>query len=131
MIGAKLACPDRLCVAFFGDAAFGQQGLDIETSVREKLPILMVVMNNGGFGGYEKHHPSTSKVSPSKVSPSNVQNYSKVAEGLGAHSERIEKPDDLVPAFKRGIKSANAGRTALIECITTVFPRYPGFAYTP
>jgi len=124
MMGAKLACPDRLCVAFLGDAAFGQQGMDIETSVREKLPIMMVVLNNGGFSGYEKHHPSTSK-----VSPSNVQNYSKVAEGLGAYSERIEKSDDLVPAFKRGIKSANAGRTALIECITTVFPRYPGFVH--
>lgn len=126
MLGAKLACPDRLCVAFLGDAAFGQQGLDIETSVREKLPILMVVLNNGGFSGYEKHHPSTSK-----VSPSTVQNYSKVADGLGAYSARIEKPDDLVPAFKHGIKAVQSGKTAVIECITAIFPRAAGFAYTP
>jgi len=126
MIGAKLACPDRLCVALLGDASIGQQGMDIETSVRNKLPILMVVLNNSGFGGYERHHPSTSK-----VSPSTVQSYSKVAEGLGAYSERIDKPDELVPAFKRGIKSVDSGKAALIEVISTVFPKYPGFAYVP
>jgi len=126
MIGARLAYPDRLCVAFLGDAAVGQQGMDIETSVRNKLPILMVVLNNGGFGGYEKHHPSTSKVLPPEV-----QNYSKIADGLGAYSERVEKPDDLIPAFKRGIKSVDGGKTDVIEVISAIFPKYPGFAYMP
>jgi hypothetical protein len=45
-----------------------------------------------------------------------VQNYSKVADGLGTYSERIEEPNDLVSAR---------------ECITVVFPKVPGFAYMP
>jgi acetolactate synthase-1/2/3 large subunit len=126
VMGAKLACPDRLCIAFMGDAAVGQQIPDVETSVREKIPVLFVVLNNGGFGGYEKHHPSTSK-----VSPPTIQNYAKVGEGFGAYAERVEKPDDIIPAIKRGIKSVEAGRSALIEVISAIFPKYPFFVYAP
>ena len=39
MIGAKMAMPERMCVAFLGDGAFGMSGLDIETAVRAELPI--------------------------------------------------------------------------------------------
>src|SRR5262245_50189383 len=45
-IGAKLAAPDKLCVNFMGDAAFGMTGLDFETSVRCSAPILTIVLNN-------------------------------------------------------------------------------------
>ena len=45
-IGAKLAHPDRLCINVMGDAAFGMTGLDFETAVRERIPILTVVLNN-------------------------------------------------------------------------------------
>jgi thiamine pyrophosphate-dependent acetolactate synthase large subunit-like protein len=45
-IGAKLAQPDKVCVNFMGDAAFGMVGLDFETAVRSNLPIITVVLNN-------------------------------------------------------------------------------------
>ena len=45
-IGAKLAAPDKFCVNFMGDAAFGMTGLDFETAVRNEIPICTVVLNN-------------------------------------------------------------------------------------
>src|SRR4029079_4132365 len=43
--GAKLAAPDKVCVNFMGDAAFGMTGLDFETAVRNKIPIITAVLN--------------------------------------------------------------------------------------
>src|SRR5256712_9926533 len=49
IIGAKLAAPEKLCVNFMGDAAFGMTGLDFETAVRCGIPILTVVLNNSAM----------------------------------------------------------------------------------
>jgi thiamine pyrophosphate-dependent acetolactate synthase large subunit-like protein len=49
IIGAKLAAPDKFCVNFMGDAAFGMTGLDFETAVRCGIPILTVVLNNSAM----------------------------------------------------------------------------------
>ena len=49
IIGAKLAAPDKFCVNFMGDAAFGMTGLDFETAVRCGIPILTVVLNNSAW----------------------------------------------------------------------------------
>src|SRR5262249_12594059 len=49
IIGAKLAAPDKFCVNFMGDAAFGMTGLDFETAVRCGVPILTVVLNNSAM----------------------------------------------------------------------------------
>src|SRR5260370_10967390 len=45
-IGAKVAAPDKFCVNFMGDAAFGMTGLDFETAARCGIPILTIVLNN-------------------------------------------------------------------------------------
>src|SRR5437016_1426949 len=45
-MGAKLAQPDKLCINLWGDAAIGFTGMDFETAVRERIPILSVLLNN-------------------------------------------------------------------------------------
>ena len=45
-MGAKLAKPDKLCVNVWGDAAIGFTGMDFETAVRERIPILSILFNN-------------------------------------------------------------------------------------
>jgi len=50
IIGAKLARPEKVCVNFMGDAAFGMTGLDFETAIRSNLPIITVVLNNSTMG---------------------------------------------------------------------------------
>ena len=123
-IGGKLAAPDKLVVNVMGDVAFGMTGMDFETAVRSKLPILTIVLNNGLMGGYEKFLPvSTARYGLRFVSG----DYSKIAEGLGGYIERVEKPHDIVPALRRAIEETEAGRAALLEVITreeAVYPTY-------
>ena len=45
-MGAKLALPDKLCINVWGDAAIGFTGMDFETAVRERIPILSILLNN-------------------------------------------------------------------------------------
>jgi acetolactate synthase-1/2/3 large subunit len=110
-IGAKLAEPDRMVVNVMGDGAFGMVGMDFETAVREKIPIMTIVLNNYGLGTYFRATPSTSKLSG---------DYAKIGEALGGHSERIEEPDEIAPAIKKAEKSLRAGRAALLEIMTKV-----------
>ncbi len=121
-MGAKLARPDLLCVNVMGDAAFGMVGMDFETAVRCRIPILTVVLNNNLMGGYEKYLPvATAKFGARYLSG----NYAKVAEGLGGYTERVEKPEDLAPAIRRAVAEVEAGRPALLEVMTreeAVFP---------
>jgi len=122
VMGAKLAAPDHLVVNLMGDAAFGMVGMDFETAVRSHIPILTIVMNNGLLGGYEKHLPvSTARYGTRYLSG----HYAHVAEGLGGYTERVEKPEDLVPALKRCIQEVEAGRATLLEVITREEPVYP------
>lgn len=126
IMGAKLAKPDWLAVNLMGDAAFGMVGMDFETAVRNRIPILTILMNNGVMGGYTKKQPIASEFyNIHRLSG----NYQKVAEALGGYAERVEKVTDLKPALQRGIQQVQAGIPTLIEVITADDPIYPGEAY--
>ncbi|MCH2210858.1 MAG: thiamine pyrophosphate-requiring protein [Fuerstiella sp.] len=118
-MGAKLAEPDKLVVNFLGDAAFGMVGMDVETAVREKIPILTMLLNNSAMGNYEQHIPKATERYGTKYLSGN---YSEVARGLGAFSERVEQPADIIPAINRGIAATREGRPALLEFITCEEP---------
>ena len=118
-MGAKLAAPDKLVVNFLGDAAFGMVGMDVETAVREEIPILTLLLNNSAMGNYEQHIPKSVERYGTKYLSGN---YSDVARGLGAHSERVERPDEIIPALERGIAQTRDGKPALIEFITCEEP---------
>ena len=112
-IGAKLGRPDHLVVHLLGDASFGMTGMELETAVRMGLPTLTVLINNGGTGG-----GLMSMERPAAAPPAMAQlggNFSTVAQGLGAYSERVEQPGDLISAFQRAIKATEDGQAALVE----------------
>jgi acetolactate synthase-1/2/3 large subunit len=122
-MGAKLAAPEKLVIQFLGDTALGMCGMDLETAVRERIPILTVLVNNGLMGGYERHIPFASEKYRSRYLSGD---YSKVAEGLGVAVERVTEPSEIVPALERAIAAtgfgsaadSGAGRPALVEFIT-------------
>ena len=115
VLGAKLAAPEKLAIHFLGDGAFGMCGLDYETAVRERIPILAVLINNSALGGYEKSMPyATEKYRTKYLSG----DYATVAKGLGAYSERVEQPADIKPAIQRALSAIADGQPALLECIT-------------
>jgi acetolactate synthase-1/2/3 large subunit len=121
-LGAKLALPDRVVVNIMGDLAFGTVGMEVETAVRERLPIMTVILNNSVMGGYGHHMPTASeRFNSNKLSG----NYARVAQALGAYAERVERPDDVVAAIQRGVAATREGRPAVLEMITKEDPVYP------
>jgi thiamine pyrophosphate-dependent acetolactate synthase large subunit-like protein len=119
-IGAKLGRPDHLVVHLLGDASFGMTGMEIETAARMGIPTLTIVVNNGGTGGalMTADRPNAAPLSMAALGG----DFSMVARGLGAYSERVEQPGELVPAFKRAIKATEDGQAALVEVITRHLP---------
>ena len=115
-MGAKLACPDKLCINVWGDAAIGFTGMDFETAVRERIPILSILLNNFCMA-IELHimQVSTEKYRSTDISG----DYAAMARAFGGYGERVTKPEDIIPAIKRGIEQTQKGIPALIEFITS------------
>jgi acetolactate synthase-1/2/3 large subunit len=114
-MGAKLAQPDKLCINVWGDAAIGFTGMDFETAVRERIPILSILLNNFSMAIELKVMPvSTEKYRSTDISG----DYAAMARAFGGYGERVTKPGDIIPAIKRGIEQTRNGTPALLEFIT-------------
>ena len=116
ILGAKLAAPEKFCVNFMGDAAFGMTGLDFETAVRNNIPTLTIVLNNN-FMAAETHmmHASHERYGTMNI----LGNYADLGRSLGGWSERVEEPGQIVPALQRARKVTDDGKAALLEFITS------------
>ncbi|RIK41133.1 MAG: hypothetical protein DCC55_12985 [Chloroflexi bacterium] len=114
-MGAKLAQPDKLCINVWGDAAIGFTGMDFETAVRERIPILSVLLNNFSMAIEIPIMPvSTEKYGATDISG----HYADMAKAFGGYGERVTTPDQIVPAIRRGIQKTQEGVPALLEFIT-------------
>ena len=125
MIGAKLANPDKFCLNFMGDGAFGMSGLDIETSVRAGAPITTVVLHNSGMSTYPEGRYATSRAQYGATEVSG--NYAKIAEGMGAVGITVTKPPDVSSALKQAQQLNADGRTVLIDIHTNLEARRSNF----
>ena len=114
-LGAKLARPDKLCINVWGDAAIGFTGMDVETAVRENIPILSILFNNFSMAielpvmEYSTAHYRSTDISG---------DYAAMARSFGAYGERVERPEDIIPALQRGMEQTREGHPALLEFIT-------------
>ena len=81
------------------------------------IKIITVVLNNSVMTNYDVHMPEASKLFGSNNLGGD---YSKIAEGLGAFSQRVEKPDELLSSIKRAKEANSKGKTAVIEVISKV-----------
>jgi len=123
-MGAKLAKPDKLCINLWGDAAIGFTGMDFETAVRERIPILSILLNNFSMAIELKVMPiSTEKYRSTDISG----NYADMAKAFGGYGERVTQPGDIKAAIQRGIAQTQAGKPALLEFITAKETRVSKF----
>jgi thiamine pyrophosphate-dependent acetolactate synthase large subunit-like protein len=114
-MGAKLARPDALCVNIWGDAAIGFTGMDFETAVRERIPILSILFNNFSMA----IEIPIMKVATEKYRSTDISgNYADMAKAFGGYGERITEPDEIVAALNRGIAATEKGQPALLEFLT-------------
>jgi acetolactate synthase-1/2/3 large subunit len=116
IMGAKVAAPDKFCVNFMGDAAFGMTGLDFETAVRCGIPITTIVLNNSAMA-IERH---ALVVSHDRYRTRDIGgNYADLGRAMGGYAERVDKPIDIVPALERARKMNEDGKAVLLEFITS------------
>jgi len=114
-MGAKLVHPDKLCINLWGDAAIGFTGMDFETAVRERIPILSVLLNNFSMAIELKvMATATEKYRSTDISG----DYAAFARALGGWGERVTEPGEIVPALKRAVERTREGTPALLEFIT-------------
>lgn len=104
IMGAKLAHPEKLCINIWGDGAVGMTGMDLETAVRENIPILTIHLNNYAMAGYDT--PFSGE-------------FLQVASGLGAFSRRVEDPNELAPTLETALEQTVLGKPVYLEIITS------------
>ena len=124
-MGAKLAEPDKLCINVMGDLAFSTVGLDVETAVRCNIPTMTIVINNAFMSIYDDSR------FPVAIEKYNIKSlsgeFSEVAQAMGAYTEKITAPADIIPAIKRGIAETEAGNAVVLEFITKDEGEYSKF----
>lgn len=116
IMGAKLARPDLHCLNVMGDAAFGMVGLDLETAVRERIPIVTVVLNNNIMA----IETDTMRVAHSKYGSRKLGGeYVGIARSLGALAARVHEPAEIGPTLQLAMRqSQEQGLPFLVEVIT-------------
>lgn len=116
-IAAALACPGRVVAVLTGDGAFGFNALEIDTAVRHRVPLLIVVANNGAWQ-IEVHDQ---RQTHGKVVGTQLQSadYAAFARAFGMHGERVERSADLPAAIGRALASVAGGRPALLDVLVT------------
>ena len=120
MIGAKLAAPDKFCLNFMGDGAFGMSGLDIETAARAGAPITTVVLNNGGMATYPGGYPTARELFGTTEM---TGDYAKIAEGMGAVGITVTDPNQVADAIRQAQNHNAEGRTVLLDVHSDMEPR--------
>ena len=106
-IGAKVARPEAQVVVLHGDGSYGLNAMEIDTAVRHRIPVLVVISNNGGWTA----DPQGSKPGRNL----GFTRYDKVAQDLGAHGEYVEKPHEIRPALER---AGASGKPAVVNVVT-------------
>ena len=100
----------------WGDAAIGMTGMDFETAVRERIPIMSILFNNYSMA----MEIPVMKISDEKFNSTDISgNYADFAKALGGYGERVTEPGEIIPAIKRGIEQTKKGRPVMLEFITT------------
>jgi len=121
-VGAKVACPDKQVIVVHGDGSMGMNAMEIDTAVRHKIPILIVISLNGGWTG-----------DPKREKPGRDLGYTayhKMCEALGGYGEYVDKAEDIRPALERAQKKVDEGMVALVNVRTDYRARYGGVAFS-
>jgi sulfoacetaldehyde acetyltransferase len=119
IIGAKLAAPDRPAIAYVGDGAWGMSFGELQTCVRENIPVTAVVFNNGQWGAEKKNHVDFYDNRFVGVNLERQPSWAAVARAMGADGIVVDRVGDVGPALAAAAKAQQAGRTTVLEMMVT------------
>ncbi len=114
-IGAKVARPDRPAVAYVGDGAWGMSLNESLTCVRENIPVVVVVFNNGQWGAEKKNQVD---YYDNRFIGTNIENpsFAEICIAMGGNGIRVDHPDQIGDAVKKAIASNK--HTVVEVCVT-------------
>ena len=119
IVGAKLGAPDRAAIAYVGDGAWGMSFGELQTCVREKIPVTAVVFNNGQWGAEKKNHVDFYDNRFIGVNLDHQPSWAAVAKAMGAEGVRVDKVSDVGPALRAAAAAQRDGRTTVLEMMVT------------
>ncbi|HEX4538774.1 MAG TPA: acetolactate synthase [Acidimicrobiales bacterium] len=120
-VAARVCRPDRQVVLLLGDGALGFSAMDVDTLVRHRLPVTMVVGNNG-IWGLEKHPMRALYGYDVAADLQAGCRYDEVVRALGGAGETVEVPEEVGPALDRALAS---GVPYLVNVLTDPAVAYP------
>jgi acetolactate synthase-1/2/3 large subunit len=121
-LAAKLARPSAPVVCITGDGALGMNVMELDTAVRHRIPVVVIVSNNAAWG-IERNSQLIDFGDDSGLGTLlRDSRFDLLAEALGAHGERVEDPDELQLAIARAL---DADRPALVDVVTDVAAASP------
>jgi len=113
-VAAALALPGRQVISVNGDGAFGINAMEIDTAVRHGARCVFIVSNNAAWN-IERLDQEMNYGGRVVGTTLRHSDYAAMARALGAHGERVEKPEELVPALQRALRNA----PALVDVVTS------------
>ena len=116
-IAASLALPTRTVAVVTGDGSFGFNAMEIDTAVRHKVPVLIVVANNGSWAIEVRDQQETH----GRVVGTRLQfaDHAAMARAFGLHAERVERAEELPAAIDRALAALAQKRPALLDVLVT------------
>ncbi len=116
-IGAKLSAPGKIVVALSGDGGLGLSVMELETAVREKIPVLLVVVNNMALGYIKalEHNLYGDYISADLRDV----NYAEIARICGCYGKRVTRPEELEKEFRDAL---NRDVPTVVEVMVTTDP---------
>ena len=119
IMGAKVAAPERPAIAYVGDGAWGMSFGELQTCVRENIPVTAVVFNNGQWGAEKKNHVDFYSNRFIGVNLDKQPSWAAVAKAMGAEGVRVDKVSDVGPALRAAAEAQREGKTTVLEMMVT------------
>jgi len=112
-IGAQLARPGKQVIVVIGDGGFGIGGMELETALKHRLPIVTLLWNNSSWGpSFDQMPMLKGRVDPFDMLPE--LRYDRMFEAIGCHGEHVTRPDEIRPALERAMA---AGKPSVVNVI--------------
>jgi thiamine pyrophosphate-dependent acetolactate synthase large subunit-like protein len=109
-LGAKVAKPETQVICAHGDGSFGLNAMELDTAVRHRIPVLVVISLNGGWTADPKREKPGRDLGYTR--------YDKMAEALGCHGEYVERAEEIRPALERAQRKVDQGMVAVVNVKT-------------
>jgi len=112
-IGVQLARPGKQVIVVIGDGGFGIGGMELETALKHRLPVVTLLWNNSSWGpSFDQMPMLRGRVDPFDMLPE--LRYDRMFEAIGCHGEHVTRPDEIRPALERAFA---AGKPSVVNVI--------------